>query len=305
MASITINDVEDDALQGLPWDAQILYMRGLRRQMDFRSGEVGRRHRVSWRGFSDVLFVEQHQGCEDTGKTGVDRLKRAARWLVRAGLVEMRSVKAEKHLIFFLPLADRDQSVQNKPARNPPDLPAPVETAPDMGFEDNPAYQETHKPAQYPVSGKNIRNGKYHGESIAREEIDLDAYDLDVAADPPLKKASTGIQVDHHVSPHVALAVFLRQLNIEVTAMHPFCHQWVTELDVSTHECMAAADVCKRYLGNAKIPAKYFDQVLRSQRKKKSTPSINDKRKATYERIAGGAGSGNVIELWPDADQLD
>ena len=42
------NDQEDDALQGLPWLAQLLYLPGLRPYMDYASGVVGVERVVSY-----------------------------------------------------------------------------------------------------------------------------------------------------------------------------------------------------------------------------------------------------------------
>lgn len=50
---------EDDALQGLPHLAQLLYLRVLRRYVDYETGIVGRRRRISYQMMREVLEVRR------------------------------------------------------------------------------------------------------------------------------------------------------------------------------------------------------------------------------------------------------
>lgn len=112
------NEDEDEALQGLPLGAQVLYLRGIRRYMDYQTGFVGIKRGISLQSLSETLYVEPAPGFNKV-KFSRDQIKRLIFWLVKAGLVERHSIE-RKSLIFFLPLADTDQSVQNKAATKPP-----------------------------------------------------------------------------------------------------------------------------------------------------------------------------------------
>lgn len=106
-------DDEDGALQGLPHLSQLLYLRCLRRFMDYETGVVGLTRRVSYQMFREALYVEPVPGrnIKDRDAT-VQVFRSAVAQLERVGLVEPRST--DRQLIFFLPLAARDQSGQNR-----------------------------------------------------------------------------------------------------------------------------------------------------------------------------------------------
>lgn len=121
MASTSWNDAEDEALEGLPLLAQVLYLRGLRAAMDYATGMVGRQpHGVSWRTLGNVLFVEPARGRSEHGSPTQKALRFAVNILERAGLVEVRS--GDRELLFFLPLADRDESAQTNRGRRRADV---------------------------------------------------------------------------------------------------------------------------------------------------------------------------------------
>lgn len=104
MAAFRISDLEWEALAGLPDRAFRLYL-CLRRRMDFGSGMVGVRPRVSWQALAEDLYVEPAAGrtTGDSGSPSLKALRFAAELLQRAGLLESRS--ADRALIFALPLA--------------------------------------------------------------------------------------------------------------------------------------------------------------------------------------------------------
>lgn len=272
------NDDEDDALQGLPFDAQLLYLRGLRRMMDFGTGEVGRSRRISWQTMREVLYVDKRQGCTDTGSPSRERLRRAAQHLERAGLVVMRSIQADKHLIFYLPLADRAKSAQKKPDRNPHTKPDRSKPAPDLDFDDIPDHRENKKPDQYPVSDNTFST-------------------VDISEQSNVEKASAGGVEREYPSPQARLAVFLRSCGVEVLPMNPLLSEWIADLLVTDQECVQAVAVCRKYLGtDTPIPYKYFDKVLRGQRQ--STPEKkqrSERRQEVYERLTGNAAATRTI----------
>ncbi len=105
------NEGEDEALQGLPHFAQLLYLRGLRRCMDYRTGLVGERRKISYQMMREVLTVERKNGStkrDDEAYITKKKLRIALKQLESAGLVEfVRSARFED-MIIRLPKASVD-----------------------------------------------------------------------------------------------------------------------------------------------------------------------------------------------------
>ncbi len=94
------NDAEDEALQGLPLRAQVIYLRGILRHVDADTGIVGMLGTLTLKQLADIVStVENKQADLPTKKAiriSLDQLK-------KAGLIERRGDDDE--LVFFLPLA--------------------------------------------------------------------------------------------------------------------------------------------------------------------------------------------------------
>lgn len=118
MASIKINENEMMALSGLPHLSIVLYMLGIRPRMDYSTGTVGVRPLISWQALRENIYVEPHPGIKHE-YASMEAVRRAAVWLEKAGLIEMRS--HDRQLIFWCPLADTDKHVLNKADRGPTD----------------------------------------------------------------------------------------------------------------------------------------------------------------------------------------
>lgn len=158
---MVITDAELDALQGLPLGAQVLYLREIRRYMDYSTGVTGIIRRISWQGLREVLEVEPRPGVARE-LPSKDQVRRLAGWLERAGLIRNISDVTGKQLIFRLPLAPSDTSVQIKAAINPPQSrhseAATNPTQPNANndgalgdFQDeNPPYLENATPPENP-----------------------------------------------------------------------------------------------------------------------------------------------------------
>lgn len=171
MTTTSWNDAEETLLQGLPMAAQLLYLRGLRRHMDYSTGIVGVRRGISLQQLGEVLYVEPDRGLTDSGSPSRDQIRRLLGRLERVGLIVNRSIETVR-LIFFLPLADTDQCVQKIPATNPPHTrpsepatdAAPVKSSADAGLQGiptpipatNPPQGEVAIPATPPVTGIRI-----------------------------------------------------------------------------------------------------------------------------------------------------
>ena len=105
------NDEEDDALQGLPLRAQIIYLRGIRRYMDYASRICG----GPMRRISLTMLAETAQESVNRQiqpKTTKDGIRASLEQLKRAGLIERMA--DPDYLLFFLPKADADKPRQNK-----------------------------------------------------------------------------------------------------------------------------------------------------------------------------------------------
>ncbi|RNE89858.1 hypothetical protein [Marichromatium sp. AB31] len=114
------NESEDDALHGLPWSAQLIYLRALRPHMDYASGIVGQRRGISLRGLAETLHVEHGQGRRDAGDPSQKAIRHALELLEKAGLIE--KIPADRRLVFRLPLADTDSSASEKWGRRVADV---------------------------------------------------------------------------------------------------------------------------------------------------------------------------------------
>lgn len=153
------NDQEDTALQGLPLRAQIIYLRAIRRYMDYRSRiSGGPQRRISLGMLAEI--AQEHINRQIMPKASKDGIRAAIEQLKRAGLIE-RIADAD-YLIFFLPLADSDKSVSDnhpttgqqaaqhhhtpphlKPTAEPPQPPA---TAAPAGIT---AHHPTHPQSEH------------------------------------------------------------------------------------------------------------------------------------------------------------
>ncbi|GAA3555948.1 hypothetical protein [Marinobacter xestospongiae] len=104
------NDAEDEALQGLTPEAQVIYLRGFRRYMDYRTGVAGGPARkLSYRALAELIHVDPDWGSqrkrEDAPTLG--RVRARVAELERAGLVVNHDSSRSRGLVFKLPLADR------------------------------------------------------------------------------------------------------------------------------------------------------------------------------------------------------
>jgi hypothetical protein len=122
---IVLTAAELEALAGLPWEAQTLYVLGIRPRMDYKTRRVGDVPRVSWQALTECLYVEPLPG-RNAKRYSVSKwqVMRIAQHLVRAGLIELRSSEVHRILVFKLLLARQDSLVQKQPAIGPQHQPA-------------------------------------------------------------------------------------------------------------------------------------------------------------------------------------
>ncbi len=102
-----MNQFEYEALdaEGLPHECQVLYMRVLRRYMDYKTGIVGVTRRLSYQGLREVLEVRRPQRSKVSSQTYTQR---QVRWfLERLEAVGLIS-KCDAPLVFLCRLASTD-----------------------------------------------------------------------------------------------------------------------------------------------------------------------------------------------------
>ncbi|RUQ85146.1 hypothetical protein [Legionella septentrionalis] len=121
MGFLFVNTNELSALMGLPHIQQAAYLLGIRPYMDRETFLVGIKRKISYQSLAETLYIEPHQGLENSGSPSRPQLRRIIYALERAGLIEIRSNR--KNLILKCILADSDSSVQNKPDTNPSSQP--------------------------------------------------------------------------------------------------------------------------------------------------------------------------------------
>lgn len=153
------NDAEDEALHGLPWMAQLVYLRAIRPYMDYASGVVGIKRGVSLKSIAEMLHVEHGQGRRDYGDPTPKAVRYALELLERAGLIVR--IGADRSLVFKLPMADTDQSVSEKWGRRGADVgqtrQGRPESSNDKGSQEKQGRRGAdHEPEKWgtpPVSG--------------------------------------------------------------------------------------------------------------------------------------------------------
>jgi hypothetical protein len=109
------NEDEADALLYLPHIDQVLYLMGLRRHMDFATGTVGIRRKVSYQMFKELLEVHRQRGSTKPDHYPKrDELRASIKRLEGAGLVQKLPSTGKaiaESMVFKLPLAQIGRSI--------------------------------------------------------------------------------------------------------------------------------------------------------------------------------------------------
>ena len=113
MQFMKINYEELSALSGLPHLQQLLYFRGIKPFIDYRTGIVGIERGISYQSLAEALYVEPHQGIK-SGSPSKDQIRRAIKGLEKSGLLRIQSI--EWKLVFQCLLASAHTPNQNKAA---------------------------------------------------------------------------------------------------------------------------------------------------------------------------------------------
>ena len=117
MSCYLITDEELELLREMPWAAQLIYLRAIRPYMDYSSGIVGLRRGISRQSIAEELSVPAVQGRHNARRVvpSTKEVRHGLDLLKKEGLIDQ--IPADKKLVFRLPHAQMDQSVQNMRGR--------------------------------------------------------------------------------------------------------------------------------------------------------------------------------------------
>lgn len=112
------NDEEDAALDYLPHVDQVIYLRGIRRRMNYTTGITGLSAPISYAWLGQLTDVHPEIGSNATPKARMtlSAIRCSLARLERAGLIE-RIPNNERRLVFRCLLASREQSVSGRNSR--------------------------------------------------------------------------------------------------------------------------------------------------------------------------------------------
>jgi hypothetical protein len=112
------NDEEDAALDYLPHVDQVIYLRGIRRRMNYQTGITGLSAPISYAWLGQLTDVHPEIGSNAAPKARMtlSAIRCSLARLERAGLIE-RIPNNERRLVFRCLLASREQSVSGRNSR--------------------------------------------------------------------------------------------------------------------------------------------------------------------------------------------
>lgn len=169
------NEDEDAAMEYLPHADQVLYLRGLRKNMDFSTGIVGIRRKVSYQQFKELLEVNRQQGSTKPSYAPTrDELRAIIARLTRVGLIERLTLDATariERLVFKLPLAHVGQySTQSKEPRHNTTGATPAQSldAARPAEHVNPSSKNPMNPLHQLVSKSDIKENSENSSELPR-----------------------------------------------------------------------------------------------------------------------------------------
>jgi hypothetical protein len=138
------NEEEDDALQGLPLRAQVIYLRGIRRYMDYASRiSGGPQRRISLAMLTEISQEIINRQIQP--KASKDSIRASIEQLKRVGLIER--LEDPDYLVFLLPKADTDKFGQ---IHHPTSSPQPAADHHTPGDSSMAQAYASHQPASTP-----------------------------------------------------------------------------------------------------------------------------------------------------------
>ncbi|RUR48824.1 hypothetical protein [Vreelandella populi] len=198
------NEDEDEAIDSLPIEAQIIYLRVFRKHMDYASGVVGIKRTVSYSQIKERLeYQPPVHSNEKVKEYSRGQIKRLIQKLVDAGLLERLhdTSKGVEKMIFRLPMACSDAEI----ARHEQDTASATqqnadETKAGDDNRDTSATREARHPSGSPVtpnplttfegSPKKSRPKKW-GEPVDHELVNEMVEAISVDLESPVKHSPT------------------------------------------------------------------------------------------------------------------
>lgn len=178
MPAFRINDAELDALQGEGADLFQLYVGAIRPRMDFKTGIVGRRVRISYQALKEWT--------ERAGRSGVrflahdkSKLQRMLARLQQLGL--LRKMGGPYDLVFACPLADTDNCEQKQADTKSIQTENPAKPRRSKPSRNLSTVSENGEAATHLVSGKTLNPTPPTPSGLRPEE--------DGSIDPPAPAA--------------------------------------------------------------------------------------------------------------------
>jgi hypothetical protein len=110
--ALLLSNEELETLRGLPDFQKCLYIFGIRRYMDYQTGVVGIKRKISHQSLAEETYIEPIKGVKQTGSKSRQQVRRAVKALEKSGLIHIKS--SRQQLILECLLARSDKSVQNK-----------------------------------------------------------------------------------------------------------------------------------------------------------------------------------------------
>jgi hypothetical protein len=168
------NEDEDAAMEYLPHADQVLYLRGMRKNMDFSTGVVGIRRAISYQGFKELLEINRRQGSNKPSYAPTkDELRACIERLVKAGLLERINLNTGsriERMVFRLPLAhvgQRSISIKEPLHHTTGTPPAKIldVTGPREGV--NPTSENQVNPIHQLVSKSDIKEYSENSEELS------------------------------------------------------------------------------------------------------------------------------------------
>lgn len=168
------NEDEDAAMEYLPHADQVLYLRGMRKNMDFSTGVVGIRRAISYQGFKELLEINRKQGSNKPSYAPTkDELRACIARLVKAGLLERINLNTGsriERMVFRLPLAhvgQRSISIKEPLHHTTGTPPAKIldVTGPREGV--NPTSENQVNPIHQLVSKSDIKEYSENSEELS------------------------------------------------------------------------------------------------------------------------------------------
>ena len=116
MPKFSINEDEYDALIGQRYVYRLVYAFALRPYMDYRTGIVGIKRKVSYQSIAEDIEEWPSHGFKREERLSVQQARKIIDGLERIGLVERNTEqnKGDRRLILKLPLATTDSCAQKQ-----------------------------------------------------------------------------------------------------------------------------------------------------------------------------------------------